>query len=165
MKIMVFLHGTVIMHRNGLGRTPEERVRQVLEGNESLHDFASYVPVENAVQKLQAWNAQGVEIVYLSSHRRAEAVEQDKTVLQAYGFPNGQIFYRHSGESYADMAERILPDILIEDDCESIGGEAEMTYPHIRPDLKARIKSIVVKEFSGIDDLPEDIAVLMDQFL
>jgi len=52
MKIMVFLHGTVIMHRNAAGRSREERVRQVLDGDESLYDFASYFPVDNAVAKL-----------------------------------------------------------------------------------------------------------------
>lgn len=46
------------------------------------------------------------------------------------------------------------------DDCESIGGEPEMTYPHIRADLKPKIKSIVVKEFQGIDHLPDSIEEL-----
>ena len=31
MKILVFLHGTLIMHKNGEGKTREERVRQVLD--------------------------------------------------------------------------------------------------------------------------------------
>ncbi len=48
-----------------------------------------------------------------------------------------------------------MPGIIIEDDCESIGGEVEITYPHIKSELKARIQSIVVKEFSGIDNLPD----------
>ncbi|OGD56370.1 hypothetical protein A3E73_00070 [Candidatus Beckwithbacteria bacterium RIFCSPHIGHO2_12_FULL_47_17] len=42
-----------------------------------------------------------------------------------------------------------------------IGGEAEMTYPHIREDLKPKIKSIVVKEFQGIDHLPEKLQDLL----
>jgi len=54
-----------------------------------------------------------------------------------------------------------MPDILIEDDCESIGGESEMTYPHIREDLKQKIKSIVVKEFQGIDHLPDSLTALI----
>lgn len=29
-------------------------------------------------------------------------------------------------------------------------------YPHLRADLKARIVSIVVTEFGGIDHLPDD---------
>lgn len=54
MKIMVFLHGTAIMHKNAVGRMREERVKQVLgRRDESLYDFASYVPVDNAVRKLQ----------------------------------------------------------------------------------------------------------------
>lgn len=36
-----------------------------------------------------------------------------------------------------------------------------MTYPHIREDLKPKIKSIVVKEFQGIDHLPENLALLL----
>jgi hypothetical protein len=53
-----------------------------------------------------------------------------------------------------------LPDILIEDDCESISGEEEMTYPSLQNELRAKIKSIVVKEFSGIDHLPNRISDL-----
>jgi hypothetical protein len=163
MKIMVFLHGTVIMHKNAAGRTREERVKQVLDGrDESLYDFASYVPVDNAAMKIQAWRQQGAEIVYLSSHKIVEDVEIDKAVLQNHDFPDGQVFFRNSGEQYYNIAERVLPDILIEDDCESIGGEKEMTYPHIKPERKAKIKPIVVKEFDGIDHLPDEIAKLMD---
>jgi len=46
---------------------------------------------------------------------------------------------------------------LIEDDCESIGGMEEMTIINIKPDLKKKIKSVVVKEFEGIDHLPDDL--------
>ena len=160
-KIMIFLHGTTIMHKNALDRTREERVKQVLDGEESLYDFATYIPVGNAVRKLQTWKKQGVEIVYLSSHKREEDVEKDKAVLRDHGFPDGQVFFRHRNEQYNEIAERELPDILIEDDCESIGREENMTYPHIKPELKTRIKSVVVKEFGGIDHLPDDLAELM----
>ena len=159
--IMVFLHGTIIMHKNGLGRAREERVRQALDGEESLFDFAAYIPVGNEVRKLQTWKNQGVEIVYLSSHKTAEDVQIDKAVLRNHGFPDGPIFFRSGNEQYHEIAERIVPDILIEDDCESIGGEKNMTYPHIKPELKGRIKSIVVEEFGGIDHLPDDLDELM----
>jgi hypothetical protein len=163
MKIMVFLHGTIIMHKNAIGQTREERVKQVLDRRDgSLTDFASYVPVHNAAKKLQTWQEQGAEIFYLSSHRRAEDVEIDKAILGNHDFPDSQVFFRQSGEQYNDIAERVLPDILVEDDCESIGGEKEMTFPHIKPEQKAKIKSIVVKEFGGIDHLPDDITELMD---
>ena len=52
-----------------------------------------------------------------------------------------------------------MPDILIEDDCESIGAD-EITYPHIREDLKTKIKSVVVREFQGINHLPDSIEEL-----
>ena len=157
MKILVFLHGTLIMHKNGDGKTREERVRQVLDKDLSVFDYISYVPVGNAVKKLKFWQTQGAEILYLSSHETAEDVEKDKSVLEKYEFPRGQIFYRQNGESYKDIAEKITPDILIEDDCESIGGTKEMTITFVRPEIKKMIKSVVVKEFGGIDHLPDSI--------
>ncbi len=54
----------------------------------------------------------------------------------------------------------MLPVILVEDNGESIGGEIEMTCPHIHPEYKARIKSVVVPEAGGIDHLPDDLAAL-----
>ncbi|MCZ2095925.1 MAG: hypothetical protein LC121_06560 [Anaerolineae bacterium] len=162
MKILVFLHGTIIMHENAAGKTRRERVQQVLDRDASIRVYERYVPVENAAAKLRAWSSQGAELCYLSSHKSAEAVDKDRSVLRKYDFPTGDILYRRSGENYAQVAERILPDVLIEDDCESIGGETEMTHPHIHPDLRARIASIVVSEFGGIDHLPDDIARLVE---
>jgi hypothetical protein len=45
-----------------------------------------------------------------------------------------------------NVAEKLMPDIFIEDDCESIGGTQEMTSTH--------------KEFEGIDRLPNDTGQL-----
>jgi hypothetical protein len=95
--------------------------------------------VGNAVRKLQGWTQQGAEILYLNPHRKVEDVEKDKAVLQNNGFPDGQIFFRQDDEGYGEVAERLMPDILVEDDCESIGGESEMTYTHIKPELQAKI--------------------------
>ncbi len=161
MKIMIFLQGTILMHKNAAGKSRDERVRQVLEGEPSIHDFAGYIPVENAVGKTQIWQAQGAVIVYLTSHKSVEDVHVDEAVLATYGFPLGQVLCRQRAEEYKDVAEQAVPDILIEDDCESLGGEQEMTYPHIKPEIKARIKSIIVPEFGGIDHLPDDISRLL----
>jgi hypothetical protein len=159
MKTLIFLHGTLIMHKNAIGKTREERVKQVENSEISVSDYASYVPVGNAVEKLKAWQKQGAEILYLSSHENAVDVEKDKIVLEKYGFPAGEIFYRQKGESYKDIVERIIPEILIEDDCESIGGEKEMSITFVKPEIKQKIKSIVVKEFEGIDNLPDDLKI------
>lgn len=70
------------------------------------------------------------------------------------------VFSRATGQSYRDLAETVLPDVLIEDDCESIGGEPEMTIPQVRPAYKQHITSIVVKEFEGIDHHPDTLAAL-----
>ena len=163
MKILVFLHGTIIMHKNAKGRTREEIVKQVMEGEKSVRDYFSYSPVGNAVNKLQTWKNQGAEISYLSSHTNSEDVKADEIVLKKHSFPDGKIYYRKSGEEYKNVVERIrpFPDVIIEDDCESIGGEIEMTYPNLKPEIKLKIKSIVVKEFNGIDRLPDKISELL----
>lgn len=145
MKFLVFLHGTVIMHKD----------------KDSVLDYANYVPVGNAAEKLKHWQDQGAEIIYLSSHENRKNLEKDKFVLERFDFPKGEIYWRKNGESYTDIAEQIMPNILIEDDCKSIGGEKEMTYTNIKPELKTKIKQIVVKEFEGIDHLPNNIEELI----
>ena len=160
MKILVFLHGTLIMHKSAEGKSREEIVRQSKRRDLSVFAYTSYIPVGNAVEKLKKWQQQGAEISYLSSHKSAKDVEKDRSVLEKYDFPQGQIFYRKNGESHKDIAERVVPDVLIEDDCESIGGEKEMTITFVRPEIKQKIKSIVVKEFAGIDSLPDNTSSL-----
>jgi hypothetical protein len=160
MKVAVFLHGTTIMHRSAVGRSREERVQQVQWGEASVRDFASYVPIGDAANKLRTWSKQGADLIYLSSHKRPEDVVLDQVVLTTYDFPAGQVVFRSRGESYQDTAGRVSPDILIEDDCESIGGEQEMIFPHLSPDIHGRIVSIVVKEFEGLDHLPDDLVAL-----
>jgi hypothetical protein len=155
MRILVFLHGTTIMHRAALGHMREERVEQVKQRDPSVGDYATYVPVGEAVAKLARWQQQGAQIRYLSSHRKPEHVAMDTAVLERFGFPGGEVLFRHPGESYGDVARRAMPDVLIEDDCASIGGEVEMTYLQLRPDEQARITGIVVREFEGIDHLPD----------
>ena len=164
MKILVFTEGTLLIGGNVTHLSRQERIRAVqaeLAASQPI-DFRAEVPAGNAVEKLRAWRRQGAEIMYLTSRTRPDEIEAIRYVLDKYSFPEGELFFRRSqeDEAYKDVAERVLPDILVEDDCESIGGEAEMTYPHIRPELKARIKSIVIPEAGGIDHLPDDIADL-----
>lgn len=161
MKILVFLHGTIIMHRGAIGHSREERVQQVRTSEESVREYEMYVPVENAVEKLHCWRNQGAEIIYLSSHRKPDNVEKDRAVLNHYGFPAGEVLFRHDHQAYKNVAESVVPDVMIEDDCESIGGEAQMVYPHIAPVLQRRITSFVVREFEGIDHLPDNLPDLL----
>jgi hypothetical protein len=135
MKIMVFTEGTTIR-------------------------YTLKIPSGNAPAKLQKWKGQGAEIMYLTSRTKPDELDIVRHLLEQYDFPIGELFYRREGEAYKDVAERVLPDMLIEDDCESIGGDVEMTYPHIKPELKTRIKSIVVKEGGGIDHLPDNLVDL-----
>lgn len=169
------------MHGNAKGVSRDEVVRQSKQagiqqeertlsyGMKSLkkaepgspYDFASYIPVGHAVEKLINWKRQGAVILYLTSRRIKIEIEAIRTVLKKYNFPDANnLYFRQQGEDYKDVAERLMPDIIVEDDCESIGGEIEMTYPHIRENLKKKIKSIVVKEFGGINHLSDNLSDL-----
>jgi hypothetical protein len=181
MKILIFTEGTIIMHQTALGVSREERVKK--SNNEgiqreeaslnynsktdvpvergSVYDFVNYLPNGKAVEKIQTWKDLGAMIYYLTSRRIKADLDAIVSVLEKYNFADNQnLFFRKQGENYADVVARIIPDILIEDDCESIGGENEMTYPHLSPILKKKIHSIVVKEFAGIDNLPDDLSNL-----
>jgi len=160
MRLLVFLHGTVLMHSAALGMARAERVAQVRAGHPTVGDYAAYVPVGDAVATLQKWQGAGAQIDYLSSHRNPGDVAKDAFVLREHGFPAGRVLARQPGESYGDVAGREAPDVLIEDDCESIGAE-HITYPQIRPDLRVHIKSIVIPEFGGLDHLPDNPQALL----
>jgi hypothetical protein len=87
--------------------------------------------------------------LYLTSRRIPSEIKQIKPVLKMHDFPEGKLLFRQKSEDYKDVAEKIVPDILVEDDCKSIGSKDEMMITHVRPDIKKRIKSIVVKEGCG----------------
>ena len=107
MRILVFLNGTTIMHKHARGLARERVVRQVVEGDASIRDYASYIPVGGAARKLQEWEGRGARICYLSSHKSARDAETDKSVLKKYGFPDGPVIYRRDREEYKDVVERI----------------------------------------------------------
>ncbi|MBO0814959.1 MAG: hypothetical protein J2P30_07395 [Actinobacteria bacterium] len=160
MRLLVFLHGTVLMHSGAIGVTRAERVAQVRAGDPTVGDYAAYVPVGDAVAKLCQWQDAGARIGYLSSQCDPYDVALDAFVLRAHGFPAGRVLARQPGESYGDLAAHEAPDVLIEDDRESIGAD-QVTYPQIPKDLRTRIKSIVVPEFGGIDHLPGNPQALL----
>jgi hypothetical protein len=147
------------MHAAGEGRTREQRVAQVRADDPSVGDFAAYVPVGDAIAKLRRWREQGAAIDYLSSHRDSPGVAADESVLRRFGFPRGRVLARRSGESYGDVVARELPDVLIEDDCESIGAD-QVAHSQLPPELRVRIRSIVAPEFGGIDHLPDSLVDL-----
>lgn len=152
-KVLVFTEGTILYHTSAIGKTRKEIVEQIKNKDKSVHKYSSYIPIKHAVNKLKIWEYQGVKITYLTSRKKKKEIEEIKKVLNYWDFPKGEVYFRKETEDYKDVAKRIKPDILIEDDCESIGGELEMIYLHISEKFKKTIKSIIVKEFEGIDDV------------
>ena len=146
------------MHSGAAGCSREDIVKQVeSDTDSSIYNWRAYIPIGNSVQKLQKWRSQGAKILYLTSRINPTEVKDIKNVLRKFGFPEGELLFRQKGEGYKDVAEKAMPSVLIEDNCESIGGLEEMIITNIKPDLKKKIRSVVVKEFEGIDHLPDDL--------
>lgn len=162
MKILIFTEGTIIMHKNAIGYARDKIIEQVKEKELSVNDYESYIPIGNTVKKLQNWKNEGAEILYLTSRKKAKEIKQIQNVLKKHKFPRGKLLFRKKYEEYKNIAEKIIPDVLIEDDCESIGGLNEMTITHVKPEIQRKIKSIPIKEFSGIDHLPDKISALLE---
>jgi hypothetical protein len=162
-RIIVFLHGTSIMHSSAVGQPRADRVRQVADKDPAVLDYGSYVPTDGTVAKLTAWQQRGAEICYLSSHRTAATAAIDNAVLAGHGFPAGRVYYRAHGESYADVARRWLADVVVEDDCESLGGLQQVTASALGRTPGRAPRCVVVPEFGGLGHLPDDPADLLGQ--
>ena len=142
--IMLFTEGTVFGPKNILG----------------FYFHTKYIPIGNCRQKIRAWDEQGAEIVYITSRKTEKQVDEIRDLLKRYDFPDGRLYYRDRKQKYKDIVEEIMPNILIEDDCRSIGGRWQMCITYVNPELKEKIQSIVVKEFKGIDHLPDKFGAL-----
>jgi hypothetical protein len=161
MKIGVFLHGTAIMHAAAAGVERDERIQQVRRRDPSVRDFASYVPTPGTAARLAAWQRHGAILVYLSSHRHPDDIRTDAAVIRRHGFPAGPVHGRQPGEDYGPLAERLGLDVLVEDDCESIGGAAQTCAAQLSPAGTQSLRCVVLPEFSGLAGLPEDPAELL----
>ena len=117
----------------------------------------AYIPIGRSAEKIGAWERQGARIAYLTSRRKLADVAAIREILTRSRFPGVYLFYRSGAEQYQDIAEQVIPEILIEDDCRSIGGSWQMTITNVKADVKSMIHSIVVREFAGIDHLPDDL--------
>lgn len=174
MTILIFTEGTILMHKKGINISREERVRQSkLAGIEreetsvifdskfqksapgSVHDYTSYVPIDNAVGKIKSWKNLGTTIYYMTSRRAKDDIQAISNVLKKYNFPDYKnLLFRKTNENYKEIVEKLMPDIFIEDDCESIGGAKEMTSTYLSKESKSKIQIFTVQEFGGINHLP-----------
>lgn len=141
--IMLFVEGTILKPKSWF----------------SLYNHNDYIPIGNAVKIIGAWQQQGANIIYCTSRKKRQ-VDDIATILKRYGFAGSFLLSREPKESYKDIVEMLRPDILIEDDCKSIGGSCQMCITKVSQDIKEKILSIVVHEFKGIDNLSINIEQL-----
>ncbi|MDR3050301.1 MAG: hypothetical protein LBU67_01090 [Oscillospiraceae bacterium] len=143
LKIMIFTEGTILKPRSLF----------------LTYNHKSYIPIGTCVKMIDAWHDQGAEIVYCTSRRGKHAISI-AAILTLYGFSGTRLYYRAKGQKYKDIVEQAQPDVLIEDDCKSIGGRWQMCITYVNPESRMKIKSIVVNEFKGIDHLPQALSDL-----
>lgn len=140
--IMIFAEGTILKPKSKL----------------QLYNHKAYVPIGNAVCLIEAWQ-QRANIIYCTSRKKKKA-DNIAALLKRYGFPGVFLAVREQKEKYKAIVEAVKPDILIEDDCKSIGGAWQMCITKVDPDIRKNIVSIAVPEFHGIDHLPMNIEAL-----
>ncbi len=138
--IMVFAEGTILKPKSWL----------------SLYNHNTYIPIGNAVNIIESWQQQGANIIYCTSRKKKQA-DKIAELLKMHSFKGTLLVARERKESYKELVEILLPDILIEDDCKSIGGAWQMCITKVSPEIKKKIVSIIVPEFKGIDTLKLDI--------
>lgn len=134
MKIMIFAEGTTFDTKLPL----------------CLFSKRGYRPIGNAVRIVNGWYDRGDEI-FLCSYLPRKRMRLIRSVVDFYGMRVTELLCRDKGERYADLVERVMPDVLIEDDCRSIGGLKECCITGVREELKRSIRSVIVPEFGGID--------------
>jgi hypothetical protein len=143
-RILIFTEGTVLGFEHWWG----------------YFNVAAYVPIGSSATKIRGWVRQGTRVSYLTSRKRPAGAARVREILREGQFSGDHLYYRGPGEKYHDIAEQVIPDILIEDDCRSIGGRWQMAITHVDETVKRRIRSVVVHEFTGIDHLPDDLGTL-----
>ncbi len=134
--VMIFVEGTILRPKSKLG----------------LFSYKNYVPIGNCVKIISRWHNEGACINYCTSRKGHQAFVI-AALLERHGLPGEGLYYRDEKHMYKDIVEAVKPDVLIEDDCKSIGGAWQMCITHVSAEIKQRIKSVVVREFEGIDHL------------
>lgn len=114
------------------------------------------IPIGQSAAKVTSWRNHGAAICYVTASRKAANVRRSEEALRRWGFPEGILLSRKNGESYAAIAVGAKLDVIVEDDCESIGGANEMIHPNLPGSAKQLIAAVVVREFEGVDGLPDD---------
>jgi hypothetical protein len=66
------------------------------------------------------------------------------------------VLFRRPGESYADVARGAGADVVVEDDCESIGGTQHTTAVSLAELRGCAVSCVIVPEFGALTHLPDD---------
>ena len=142
--IMIFTEGTVLKPKSLL----------------QFFNQKTYCPIKNCIKKIENWEKQGAEVIYLTSRRNRKSAERTRNLLKYYGFAGSFLYFRGKKEKYKDIVEKICPEVFIEDDCKSIGGNWQIAINKVDKSVKENITSIIVREFRGIDNLPDKLSEL-----
>lgn len=137
-KIMIFVEGTIL--------------RPKYDNFFSRINVTGYVPIGDSINILKKWQEEGYEIVYLTSLSKRRAMNMARR-LDELGFTGSMVGYREKNQTYETLFKEERPDIFIEDNCKSIGGKEYMVSSTLSDKIKNEIKTIIVDEFKGIDNV------------
>ncbi|MBV9094388.1 MAG: hypothetical protein JO132_10995 [Streptosporangiaceae bacterium] len=68
---------------------------------------------------------------------------------------------RIADENYGALVDRLALDVLVEDDCESIGGPRQTCVAQLSPAARRRVRCVMLPEFLGLGGLPDHPAGLL----
>lgn len=157
---MVFLQGTTLIESGLVGKTREECVKKSRDWALKGGWLGELIPIGESARKVGAWSNHVGELYYLTASRKQENVTKCEAALRRWSFPPGTLLHREGQQSYSDVISPLHPDLIVEDDCESLGGTKEMVYPNLAENVRRSIASVVVREFEGIDHLADDPTLL-----
>jgi hypothetical protein len=158
-RILVFLHGTAIMHPTAVGRLRGRARPPVPAARLGSAGLRRLCPHRGGCGEVRSWQHHGAIICYVSSQASAPGADLDRAMLGRHGFPTGTVYFRQPGEDYASVARR----------GSRCGGrrrlrEHRRLQPHHRSKLcgdpRSRRGCIIVPEFGGLAHLPGDPAQL-----
>jgi len=152
-KILVFIEGVIMYPWAFNSHTQKEIVSQINANPKIVEKRESYIPIKSSVNMLKAWSYQGATIRYVTAATNKGAVAEVLSRLELWDFPKGKLYFREKKELYNHVVERVGCDVLIESDRQYTGGAKEMAYPYLSEKRKKIVKSIVAKEYAGIDDI------------
>lgn len=82
----------------------------------NFFNYKKYVPISNCIVKIEKWHKRGSNISYLTSRKSAAQGNDIQSYWKRMDFRGSRLYFRGPKQKYRDIAEELVPRILIEED-------------------------------------------------